>query len=338
MKRKSFFFTLAIAFFATLLFACIPQQLPPSTSTETSVQIPMSQSPPQPEPRPISEPLFRQISTFRTTIPANGDVANIYYPQVSENSPNSPSFPVALLLQGLNVDKSHYSQFATQVARYGFIVVVPNHFTTVRGRQELFAQVGEVPAVLSYVKSQNNAQNLPFYDIINADKLVLIGHSQGGFIGMDAIREACDMPFCEGDYQRPKELLAGVFFGADLWDGEYIKIENDGIAIALMSGSEDSLIPADSIQQTYEHIQTSPKAYLTLLGANHYAITNGDNPPGSPLEKNPPLLPQDIAIATLSRWSALFLRTYAFDDTTAKEYIYQTGDALDENVTVISQP
>jgi predicted dienelactone hydrolase len=32
-----------------------------------------------------------------------------------------------LLLQGALVDKADYSNFATQVASYGFIVVAPNH-------------------------------------------------------------------------------------------------------------------------------------------------------------------------------------------------------------------
>lgn len=285
------------------------------------------------------EPRFKNISIYQTTIPGSGDPADIYYPNPSEISDRAAPFPIALLLQGLNVDKSHYSEFAKQVAGYGFIVVVPNHRTTVRGREELFAQVGEVNDVLEYMKAQKNEIDTPFSEIIDSQKLVLIGHSQGGFITLDAIREACDPPFCEGNYSRPKELIAGVAFGADLWEnGEYIKIENAGIPTALIAGDKDSLILADSIEKTYDHIQTSPKAYITILGANHYGITNVNNPTGSPLEKSLPLLEQSLAIATIARWTALFLRAYALNDTQALEYVHVNGDAIDENVRVVSEP
>lgn len=69
------------------------------------------------------DPLFEDVDSYTTTISANQDNADIYFPQLSNNQ-NNTEFPIALLLQGANVDKSNYSQLANIVASYGFIVVV----------------------------------------------------------------------------------------------------------------------------------------------------------------------------------------------------------------------
>ena len=58
-----------------------------------------------------------------------GDLADVYFPNVSAAI---DAFPVVAVLQGAGVDKRFYSGFGSQLARYGFVVVIPNHF------QELF--------------------------------------------------------------------------------------------------------------------------------------------------------------------------------------------------------
>ena len=52
----------------------------------------------------------------------------------------------------------------------------------------------------------------------------------------------------------------------------------------------------------------------------------------------PPTLDQSIATETIARWSALFLRAHALDDEVAYRYIYDTGDAADDNVRIRAQP
>ena len=49
-----------------------------------------------------------------------------------------------------------------------------------------------------------------------------------------------------------------------------------------------------------------------------------------------PTLPQDIATETIARWSALFLRAHVQGDSGAFDYVYNSGDAQDDNVTVVS--
>jgi len=292
-------------------------------------------------------PLFNNVSSYNTTITANNDLADIYFPNPSDLRTGNYSFPVALLLQGFNVNKSDYSQFASIVASYGFVVVVPNSVRTLPqplqpffGTTGLFPQISQINAVLAQIRTENSNQSSPVAGVVNTQKLGLLGHSAGGAVGLSAIANIC-LPFiCEGSFSRPNELVAGAFFGANLRNQitqEFIPINNTGIPIALLQGTLDSIGLPERAQRTYDNIQTPPKALVSILGANHYGITNSNNPTGPVPDSNSPTIPQDVAVETVARWSALFLRASVFNDRDAFDYVYSTGDALDGNVTVISQ-
>ncbi|HAZ44527.1 MAG TPA: alpha/beta hydrolase [Cyanobacteria bacterium UBA11371] len=291
-------------------------------------------------------PIFEDVASYTTTISANNDIADIYFPNPPNLQTGNYSFPVALLLQGFNVDKSDYSNFASIVARYGFVVVVPNSFRTlppplqpVFGNTALFPQISQIDAVLAQIKIENSNPVSPVAGIVNTEKLGLLGHSAGGAVGLSAIANIC-LPFiCDGSFSRPKELVAGAFFGANLRNqltGEFIPINNSGIPTALLQGNLDSIALPVRAQITYDNIQTPPKALVSILGANHYGITNSNNPRGPVPDSNAPTIAQDVAVETVARWSGLFLRASILDDKNAFNYVYSTGDATDPNVTVVS--
>ncbi|MBP0004104.1 MAG: hypothetical protein J7642_10370 [Cyanobacteria bacterium SBC] len=281
---------------------------------------------------PIDFVLQDSAMTRYATTTVAGDSIDLYYPSNVDRS-----LPVALLLQGFNVDKAYYARYAEQVGRYGFIVVVPNHRTSVRGREALFAQVGQVTDVLASMQHENQNARSPLFGKIDPTTLVLLGHSHGGMMGLDAIRGACDVPFCIGDYALPEELKAAAFYGTFLWeDGEYLTIDNARVPTMLIAGSRDSLITPEETWTTYQHLKFSPKIYVRVEGANHYGITDLDNPPKAPREPNPPTIPQEMSIETIARWSAVFLRAYALNDRTAIDYLDSVGLVSDEIVTVIA--
>jgi hypothetical protein len=69
-------------------------------------------------------PPHAEATNYSTQIQTTGslkgfDETDIYFP-ITENPTNT--FPIVLMLQGGLVDKGDYSNFATLVARYGFIV------------------------------------------------------------------------------------------------------------------------------------------------------------------------------------------------------------------------
>jgi len=285
-------------------------------------------------------PLFNDVASYTTTISANNNLADIYFPNPKNLKTGKYSFPVALLLQGALVDKSNYSNYASIVARYGFIVVVPNSERLVPQFGKVLApQTSQINAVLAQMIAENSNASSPVRGIINTQKLALLGHSLGGAAGLSAIANLCLPTVCEGSFSRPKELVAGAFFGANLRDqnDEFIPINNSGIPIALLQGTVDGRALTFRAQATYDNIKDAPKALISIIGANHFGITNTNNPLGAIPDPNNPTIEQNVAVETIARWSGLFLRASVLNDKGAFDYIYSTGDALDPKVTVISQ-
>ncbi|MDY6902807.1 MAG: alpha/beta hydrolase [Cyanobacteriota bacterium] len=287
-------------------------------------------------------PIYQDFGKYSTTISGNNDLTDIYFPKTKNSNSNNKSFPVALLLQGANVDKSSYSQYASIVARYGFIVVVPNRKRTITqfDRTGLFAETSQVENILAQIETEKSKPNSPIKGIVNTDKLALLGHSWGGAVGLSAIANLCRPGVCEGSFERPDKLVAGIFFGTSLRrqpTDEFIPINNSGIPTALLQGTKEGVALPFRAKGTYDNIQNPPKALITISGANHYGITNKNNPDGPRPDPSNPTIPQDVAVETAARWSGLFLRASVFNDKQAFDYVYSTGDALDKNVKVTSQ-
>ncbi len=285
-------------------------------------------------------PLFNDVGSYTTTISANNNLADIYFPNPNNLKTGKYSFPVALLLQGGLVDKSNYSNYASIVASYGFIVVVPNSERLVPPFGKVLApQTSQINAVLAQIIAENSNSTSPVQGVINTQKLGLLGHSLGGATGLSAIANLCVPILCEGSFSRPKELVAGAFFGANLRDenDKFIPINNSGIPIALLQGTVDGRALTFRAQATYDNIKDAPKALISIIGANHFGITNTNNSLGAVPDPNNSTIEQDVAVETIARWSGLFLRASVLNDKGAFDYIYSTGDALDPKVTVISQ-
>ncbi len=281
-------------------------------------------------------PQFKEAESYSTTISANNHLADIYYPKPSELNSGNYSFPIALLWQGAFVDKSFYSDYASLVARYGFVVVVPNHLgpspINPTSPPNLVSQTSQIGAVLSQMAIENTNRTSPIASVVDTQRLGLLGHSFGGAVGLSAIANKCltELFLCREPFTRPKKLLAGAFFGSNLRNpiaNEFVPIANDGIAVALIQGDIDGVaLPADRAQSTFDQIQTPPKALVTVRGANHFGITDVNNPPGANPDRNTPTVDQVVGIETIARWSALFLRANMVEDPAAYDYIYSQGD------------
>lgn len=286
-------------------------------------------------------PLFDRANQFSVTIPRTGggvDPADIYYPVLPASS--HEQLPIALLFQGALVDKADYANFANIVARYGFAVVVPNHtrtlFNPVTGPiPGLFPEQQQTNDVLNYLAIENATSASPIAGQLDTDTLVLLGHSFGGAVGLATVLDDCVPILCTGTFDRPAALKGAAFYGTSFFDprfgGTVPPINNAGIPLALIAGSADSVTELADVEATYAQLQSPPQALVTVLGANHYGITNVNNPIRDP---NPPTLDQAVATETIARWSALFLRANVLNDRGAADYIFGSGDALDPNVTV----
>jgi dienelactone hydrolase len=286
-------------------------------------------------------PPFSEVKSYSTTIRKNNDIADIYYPNPSDLGSGRYSFPAVLLLQGALVDKSFYSDYARQVARYGFVVVVPNHFRPFPilpgNPPALLAETSQVNAVLQQLKVENSSSSAPIAGRIDVQNFGLLGHSFGGAVGLSVIASQYLEFLCREPFDRPPELLAGAFFGTSLRDqttNAFIPINNDGIGIALLQGERDGVALPNRAVTTFENIQTPPKLLVSIAGTNHFGITNVNNPVGAQPDLSTSTLEQRLAIETIARWSGLFLRSSLLNDQHATDYIFSTGDQLDPNASV----
>jgi fermentation-respiration switch protein FrsA (DUF1100 family) len=258
------------------------------------------------------------------------DLTDIYYP---ESFDSDATFPLVLMLQGAEVDKGDYSNFASQIASYGFVVAVPNHKRNFPFG--LFPVQELTNDVLEFMKVENISQISPLRGKIDVNQMGLLGHSFGGSVGLGAIQGNCYPILCTTDFTRPEELKAGIFYGTRFGSQDPTSpvsaILNQGIPTGLIVGTLDGVISPRKVEETYNQIQEPPKVLVNILGANHYGITNQDNK----RDQIRPTLSQEVATETIARWSALFLRAHVQADPGAFDYIYRTGEQRDKNVKLL---
>jgi dienelactone hydrolase len=282
---------------------------------------------------------YDQVNHYTTIIAADGDQADVYYPTLPDAT--ADQLPIALMLQGALIDKADYSNYAQEVASYGFVVVVPNNERTLTAPNGqtvtgLFADQQQVNDVLDQMKLEDADSHSPIFEIVDTSKMGLLGHSLGGFAGLAAIQNINSPLVSSGDYTRPPELKAGIFYGANFQTAEnsgvFPPIDNQDIPVGLIVGTLDGVSDLGETASTYVKIQDPLKALITVEGANHYGITNQDN------DRDPsrPMLDQATANGTIGQWSGLFLRSQLLGDQGAFNYVYKIGGDLDPIVNVTS--
>ncbi|MER7106910.1 poly(ethylene terephthalate) hydrolase family protein [Streptomyces sp. NPDC000229] len=262
------------------------------------------------------------------------DAADVYYPATTNRG-----LPVALLLQGANVDKSHYAGFARTVAAFGFVVVVPNHERPVFGVPGLWASSDQALTAVAWAEAENARVGSPVAGRIDTGTLTLLGHSFGGAAGLSTLQGQCVPPFCAGlppGAVKPAQLKAAAFFGTNgvpRGGGPVGPIDNAGVPVALVQGDADGVAAPVAARDTYRALSFKPKALVGLHGANHFGITDVQNPPGAAPDASPQTLDQTEGIRATGRWSALWLKA-SLGDPVAASYVRYWGDATDRNVTV----
>lgn len=287
----------------------------------------------------VARPRFASTATFSTTVPSTNDPMDVVYPNPADLRTAGYKFPLVVLIQGGNVDKANYTSFAETVAKYGFIVATPNHTRTVFLLTGLYPEPASIIAAFGYLSSEAARSGSPLAGIADTTSYGVLGHSLGSVTGLDMISQGCTSPACPGPFTSPAQLKGGAFYGASLKPliGSTIPVTNNrNLGVAILQGSVDGQNPSANAQGTYDKLSTPPRAYITVNGANHYGITNTNNPGGSMADSRTPTLTQSVSIETIARWSAVFLLATVSGDPAAKDYVMNTGKTKDSNVSVSS--
>lgn len=277
----------------------------------------------------IAPPYGEDEVTVAYDVKVNGDETDFYYPSTGRH-------PVALLLQGAKTDKSFYSEFARELARYGFVVAVPNHTSVpwIVGYSPVQSQINDM---VDFMNDAGDRGSLGFGARIDPSRMGVLGHSYGGQAVAQAVSNDCGVPTCFGLWYRlPSEVKAAVLYGVNLKNplfGTYPRMKNEVPALFLQ-GSLDGKADSAGAYKTWEKFKNSPKLYVELCGANHYGICDENNPSGADADPEAPTLDQDVGIETGARWAGAFLRAHVLGDRAAKDYAYLDGDEADEVVTV----
>jgi len=286
----------------------------------------------------IARPVYDEVESYETVIPGNDDPADVCYPNPPGLADGDYSFPVVLMMSGANVKKMFYTGFGTTLASYGFIVIIPSHLTKIMGLSGLMVEQYLIHDVLSFIKSENENTDSPIAGKIDTSILMLTGHSHGGMCSMNAIREICQIPCCQGSFTRPPELKGAALWGTTLAvAGVAPKTMNQGIPIALIQGTVDGMANPGGALATYEKIQDPPKAFIGVAGANHYGQCDVNNPQGAIKDTSTPTIDQDVAVETIARWSAIWLMAHVLGNEDALKYVHETGSDLDENINIRSE-
>jgi dienelactone hydrolase len=302
-------------------------------------------------------PDFTAVDNFTAVVGRNNDPTDIYCPAGIDTTAR---LPMALLLQGGRCGKQYYSMFAREVAKYGFIVAVPNHYHKfMLGTYEtdgLFSEGTQMQDYIDYMKAQNDNSSSPFYQKVDTGRLMMLGHSYGAACAIYAMQNNCEYPFCpediSADFTRPVELKAVALCGINTLprgkpgDTNIYPTKNDGIPLAFVNGSLDNNATPDVTKKSYRKIQDPPKMLVFINGANHYASLNMNNPPapgeglgnGPGADPNVPVLSQEVSSEIAARWCALFLRAFGLGDEIARLYVEKTGPCLDDQVEVMINP
>ncbi len=285
------------------------------------------------------EPSFTASGTYQVTVAPYGDPADVYYPTV-QGAAAPGTFPAIVLLQGANVERGFYSQYAQLVAQFGFIVIVPDHTRTVLVLTGLFPEVDLLTASLDTLALENQNANAPIQGHVDTSRSGVLGHSLGGVAGLEAIANECSNQLCTSNsYTRPSSLRAGVFYGTNRKPpiGNNIPTTtNAGLPILLLQGDLDGAANIADTRTTYDRIADPPKAFGVLQGGNHFSVTDDQNPPGSMPDNNTPTVPQAAGIDILGRWTGTFLNAHVKDDSRARDYVYMAPAQPEPNFALES--
>ncbi|MEU5988064.1 hypothetical protein ABZ806_03710 [Spirillospora sp. NPDC047418] len=267
---------------------------------------------------------------FATTV--NGDPADVYAPAPSDIRAD---LPVALLLQGANVSRSAYAQYARAVAGYGFVVVVPDHHRVIFGQSGLFPEGVQASWTVDWARTEDARAASPLKGRIDTGSLVLLGHSFGGAAALTLTTGVCSPPFCGAPVPAPAELKGAALFGTNNTPpgGTVNPPVANTVPVALVQGTADGMAAPAAAEGTYAAIQSPPKMLVSVTGANHYGITDTQNPAGAAPDPSAQTVSQETSVKASARWSAMFLRT-VLGDVWSGVWLWGIGDAVDHAVTV----
>lgn len=176
-----------------------------------------------------------QITADRTRL--------VYYPKAMETS--SATYPVIVWANGTGCEPSLYASLFNAFAGQGFIIVASNETMAADGTDQI--------ASLNYILDKSKIAGTVLYNKVDANKLVAMGHSQGGRSAVNAA--AMDSRFC-----------CVVSLAGSNYEEEAQKLSTPTFFI---TGTKDMVVSSSRWVKTAYNACKGPAVYASLINAVH---------------------------------------------------------------------
>lgn len=233
----------------------------------------------------------------------------IGYPQ------DGGDLPVVVFTHGLGAEPGSYEELLNEWARAGFLVVAPRYPLTSQGSAQVFDDVRQQPAdvsfVLTAVLALDDTAGDDLEGRIDGEHVATAGHSAGAITTLGLLG-----PCCTDERIDAAVILAGapLYFGS--------AFAPPGVPTLFVHGTDDSVLPVGDARAVFG-AYPGPAAFLELAGGTHSAPFDDASDPAYPA----------VAAATTDflRWSLTGEDT-ALDElrTVPQEWpdVRLTGDRL----------
>ncbi len=182
----------------------------------------------------------------------------VYFPATDEGFANGTGLPALVYVQGGAVDPARYSWQAIELAKRGYVVVMPRHPLDLAFFAADFGQT----ARRALVTPQTAVTTKPVLDgVVDPGRIAVAGHSLGGVVTM--------------------KLALGGGFQAAVVQASYSDPADDGKLPALsiptmyLAGQSDCMAKEQQVRDGWAKV-SSPTALVVLEGVTHFQFSDSD--------------------------------------------------------------